>query len=69
MFQKLVLRRVSQILRGVLGWNLVKEDVNDLAKSAVPPRQVIYGDEFAMTQAWHAVRIWPASQAGMEVKT
>ncbi|HET9259021.1 MAG TPA: hypothetical protein VFP42_02705 [Acidimicrobiia bacterium] len=66
MLQK-ILRRISLVLRGILGWNLVKSEIEALAGGATAPKQIIYGDEFAMTQAWHAVRIWPQTEAGVLV--
>lgn len=68
-FQRVVLRRISQLFRGVVGWRLVRNDVLGLADAAVPPEQIIFGDEFALTQAWHAVRLWPDTEAAMEVKS
>jgi hypothetical protein len=67
-FRKSVLRRISQIFRGAVGWSLVKNDVNAIAKLVSPPVQIVYGDDFAFTQAWHAVRIWPEVEAGMRVR-
>jgi hypothetical protein len=67
-FQRAVLRRLSQVFRGVVGWKLVKSDVLGLTNLAGPPELIVYGDEFALTQAWHAVRLWPDIEAAMEVK-
>lgn len=64
-FRKTILRRVSQIFRGFVGWYLVKRDVHFLADTGSPPLRVVFGDDYAQTQAWHAVRIWPEVEAGM----
>lgn len=66
-FRRIVLRRVSQVFRGAVGWSLVKNDVNAIARLVESPVQIVYGDDFAFTQAWHAVRIWPEVEAGMRV--
>ena len=62
-----VIQRSSQILRGYFGWRLTKSDVQHLAKSAASPEMIIYGDDFAQTQAWHACRLWTETRAGMVV--
>lgn len=66
-FRTKVLRRLSQTFRGVVGWRLVRADVTAVADQAPPPSQIIYGDDFAQTQAWHAVRIWPDVEARIEM--
>ena len=62
-----VLRRVSLIFRGVIGWRLVRPDVQGLAVAAPDPVQILFGDDFSLTQAWHAARIWPEVPTGMEL--
>lgn len=62
-----VLRRISLIFRGVIGWRLVKPDIEELARTAPAPIQIVFGDDFALTQAWYAARIWTRVPAAMEL--
>ncbi|MCH8217318.1 MAG: hypothetical protein IH892_11170 [Planctomycetes bacterium] len=64
--RKKALRRFSLMFRGRVGWRIVKEDVAFLSKNAPPPKQIIYGDDFALTLGWHAARIWPDARTSME---
>ena len=65
--QKMVVRRIAQIFRGIVSWRLVRDDVELLSSSAPPPRMIIYGDDFALTQGWWAARIWTEIPTAMEV--
>ena len=67
-FRKKLLRRISQVFRGMVGWRVVRSDVQALAVSAPPPTYIVFGDDFALTQAWHAARIWTESPVGTELK-
>ena len=66
-FQKMILRRIAQIFRGIASWRLVSDDVELLSISAPPPRMIIYGDDFALTQGWWAARAWPETPTAMEM--
>jgi hypothetical protein len=62
-----VLRRIAQIFRGIVGWNIVRDDVMLLSQMASPPVRIVYGDDFALTQGWRAARIWTEIPTSMEV--
>ena len=64
---KKVLRRLFLIFRGVVGWRIVADDVRRLSGSTSAPRQIVYGDDFSLTIAWHAARLWPETPTGMEL--
>jgi hypothetical protein len=66
--RKKVLRRISLVFRGVIGWRMVRSDVEGLAAAAPQPVQIVFGDDSSQTQAWHAARIWPEVPTGMELE-
>lgn len=57
-FRKLVLRRLSHIFRGLVGWSLIESDIETLERTAAPPVAIVYGDDHAFTQAWRVAKIW-----------
>lgn len=64
--RKKILRRLSLILRGRVGWRIVSEDLAYLSDHAHPPIQIVYGDDYALTIGWHAARLWPKTRTSME---
>lgn len=66
---KKVLRRLFLVFRGVVGWRIVADDVRRLSGSTSAPRQIVYGDDFALTIGWHAARLWQETPTGMELIT
>jgi hypothetical protein len=66
-FRVKFLRRIAQIFRGMVGWNIVRDDVERLSRIVPPPMRIVYGDDFALTQGWRAARIWTGSPTSMEM--
>ena len=54
---KVVLRRLGTILRPRAGWSAIRPGVESLAKGTAP-QLIIYCDEYAITCAWYAGRLW-----------
>ena len=52
-----VMRRIGRALRPRSGWTTIRAEVRALAKSTDPTR-IVYCDDYAITSAWHAARIW-----------
>ncbi|HJS71776.1 MAG TPA: hypothetical protein VJ858_03535 [Acidimicrobiia bacterium] len=59
-------RRIGSILRPMACWSVIKSDVLALSGSR-PPVLIIYGDDYAITSAWHAGKIWPGVPIVAEV--
>jgi hypothetical protein len=55
---KVIGRRLGLLLRPRACWKVVREDIMSL-KSSPPPQAIILGDDFAVTSAWYAGRLWP----------
>ena len=64
--RKRVLLRVAVFMRGYLGWRAVRKRVKPALIQGPPPAQIIYGDDYALTQAWHLCRMWPDVRVAME---
>jgi hypothetical protein len=57
---RLILRRIGAVLRPRAGWRSVRPDIDRLSGST-PPHAIVYADDYAITIAWHAGRIWSSS--------
>ena len=58
---KVLLRRIGSALRPRSCWLVVKRDLRAL-QSHSPPEAIVYGDDYAITSAWHSGRIWRSAQ-------
>lgn len=65
--RKKLLRRFSQIFRGIVGWRIIRPALVSLVERAPSPSAVVYGDDFALTQAWRVARVWPEVPIDMEL--
>ena len=62
---KVILRRLGTILRPRAGWSAVRTGIESLAKGAAP-QLIIYCDEYAITSAWYAGRLWKSVLISMD---
>lgn len=58
---KVLLRRIGSALRPRSCWLVVKRDLRAF-RSHSPPEAIVYGDDYAITSAWHSGRIWRSAQ-------
>ena len=65
---KLLLRRVGTILRPSAGWKAVRPTLGQL-DSAVAPRNIVYCDDYAITIAWNAGRMWTNTTISTDLDT
>lgn len=56
-------RRLGLILRPRACWKVVASDVHQL-RTVPAPCAIVYGDEFALTSAWYAGRMWSSPPIG-----
>lgn len=54
---KLVLRRIGSMLRPRAGWTAIRSDIRTLSGHRAP-EAIVYGDDYAITSAWYASRVW-----------
>lgn len=66
--RKLVLRRLSQIFRGLVGWSLIESDIVTLERTVAAPMAIVYGDDHAFTQAWRVAKIWTHVPVSTELR-
>lgn len=57
---RLLLRRVGTVMRPRAGWKVVRDDIDALS-SRPAPAAIVYADDYAITIAWHAGRIWSSA--------
>lgn len=57
-FRSRLLRKIGLVVQGRVCWRIVENDFAFLLEHAPPPRQVVYGDDVALTQAWHVGKSW-----------
>lgn len=55
---KVLFRRLGTLLRARASWTVVRADIRSLATRDAPAR-IFYADDYAITSAWYAGRIWP----------
>ncbi|MGH3650094.1 MAG: hypothetical protein ACRDU9_05235 [Acidimicrobiia bacterium] len=61
-------RRLGMVLRPRAGWLAVRRDVAALEACAAP-MAIVYGDDYALTSAWHAGRIWASPPIGIDFES
>jgi hypothetical protein len=54
---KVLFRRLGTLLRARACWKVVRDDVHALA-DLDDPAMLFYGDDYAITSAWYAGKIW-----------
>lgn len=52
-----LLRRLGTFLRARTCWGLIRPDVRRLS-DGTPPSAIVFGDDYSITSAWYAGRIW-----------
>jgi hypothetical protein len=55
------LRRMGSLLRARACWTSVRNLVGQLVDNP-PPSAIVFGDDYSITSAWYAGRIWPATR-------
>ncbi len=55
-----LLKRWNTATRGYASWRLIRGEVLALSRR-VTPAEIVYCDDHALTAAWHAARLWPAT--------
>jgi len=54
------LKRWNTATRGYASWRLIRGEVVALSER-LTPEEIFYCDDHALTAAWHAARLWPAT--------
>lgn len=58
------LRRLGLLFRPWAGWKAIRSEV--IALTGLPdPSQIIYCDDYSLTSAWHAARLWVSTPVSM----
>ena len=60
------LGKLAAAFRGRAGYKIVRTQLVQLARSTTPSA-IIFCDDFALTTAWHAARIWPDAPVSSEL--
>lgn len=55
-----LLKRWNTAIRGYASWRLIRGEVLALSER-LTPAEIVYCDDHALTAAWHAARLWPAT--------
>lgn len=62
------LRRLGSILRPRACWRAIRSDVETLSHRMTAPAAIVYCDDFSITSAWYAARIWPNTRVSTTIR-
>jgi hypothetical protein len=63
-----VISRIGLIMRPRAGWNALEPILRSLAASSPAPARIVYCDDYSLTTAWHAGKIWPTTPIGITAR-
>lgn len=68
LLRRKLLKRIGLVFRSRLNWSLVSDYLVEMLRRSPGPEQVVYGDDFALTQAWRVARLLPDVRVSMELE-